>query len=77
MHLPGFKNEVTDWSSKATFEDKYNLDLETLAKDAFERMDEKLDLLLSAEILILQAFPDTTIDYAQTDLKEIWELHEF
>ena len=73
VHLPGVKNELTDWLSRATFENKYNLDLETLAKDAFERMDEQLDLRLSAEILTLQAFPDTTIDYAQTEFKEIWE----
>ena len=68
MLLPAVKEKLTKWLSRAIFENKYNLELETLTKGAFERPDEQLDIWLSAEILSLQAFPDTTTDYAQTEI---------
>ena len=51
-HIPGLKNELCDFLSRHSFDEKYQLQTEKLAQDAFSRMDTQLDL--SIRILSLQ-----------------------
>ena len=44
LHIPGCRNELCDFLSRGEFENKFQLQFEEAAKDAFQRMDAQLDL---------------------------------
>jgi hypothetical protein len=46
VHVAGLKNEWCDWLSRSTFDKLINDDFESLAAQAFEKMDSQLDLSL-------------------------------
>ena len=46
VHIPGAKNELADFLSRHCFEEKFQVDVEDLARKAFQRMDIQLDLRL-------------------------------
>ena len=67
VHIPGVKNELCDFISRNNFNEKLQLDIELLAKEAFQKMDVQLDLRL-------EAVAWNPNDYLQDPhFKEIWE----
>ena len=46
FHLPGIKNELCDYISRNNFDEKFQVEIEELAKKAFQHMDVQLDLRL-------------------------------
>ena len=44
FHIPGAKNELCDFLSRNCFNEKFQVDIEDLARKAFQRMDVQLDL---------------------------------
>ena len=55
LHLPGCKNELDDYISRNNFEEKYQVEWESLAEDAFARMDVQLDLGIE-EVALFQSW---------------------
>ena len=48
VHIPGVKNELCDYISRNNLNEKLQVDIELLAKEAFQKMDVQLDLRLEA-----------------------------
>jgi hypothetical protein len=46
IHVAGCKNELCDFLSRGDFENKFQIDIEEEAKNAFQKMDIQLDLFL-------------------------------
>ena len=66
FHIPGAKNELCDYLSRNNFCEKFQVDFEELAKQAFQKMDTHLDLRM--EIL-----NDMILDYPNDPkLGTIW-----
>jgi len=70
QHIPGLKNELCDYLSRNNFQEKFQVDLEDLAKDAFQKMDAQLDLRM--EVLTLEVQKEDL----QRDFEEIWNTLE-
>ena len=43
-HIPGVKNELPDWLSRAKFQNVIGENFDDIAKEAFEKMNVQLDL---------------------------------
>jgi hypothetical protein len=71
VHIPGMKNEWCDWLSRSTFEEKFNLEFENLAKEAFEKMDSQLDLTLKVLSFELKDF-NFPLDYSSSEFSSLW-----
>ena len=66
-HIPGIKNELSDYISRNNFDALIGESSEALAKEAFQRMDFQLDLCMNTA-RILEGWSVT--DY-QSEYKEI------
>ena len=51
-HIPGIKNELSDYISHNNFDALIGESSEALAKEAFQRMDVQLDLSMRARGLV-------------------------
>ena len=79
MHIPGLKNEATDFLSRNAFDEKINNDSDQLAKEAFARMDKQLDLTMQCVLRISHELNIEENDYNNSEWKEIWkslEIHK-
>ena len=72
-HLPGLKNELCDFLSRNVFEEKLNVEFDSLVKDDFTKMDSQLDLWLHKIMFLSEKFTLTPEDYQDDDLKETWQ----
>jgi len=67
VHLPGAKNELTDWLSRTEFDSKFCLKFEVESREAFSRMDTQLDLSMklfpkrNAQFLFKIDFPEVNL----------------
>ena len=74
FHLPGSKNEFSDYLSRNIFEEKFGVDLDDLTKEAFVRMDTHLDFSMQEQIFSMSyenVLKD--VDYLNSEFKWIWE----
>ena len=69
-HIPGIRNELCDWLSRGKFEELTSSDLDSLAKEAFERMDVHLDFAILFKLTEVPAFSQDS--YLQSEWKEAW-----
>jgi hypothetical protein len=70
-HTPGMKNELCDWLSRTTFDQKYGLEFENLAKEAFQKMDSQLDLSLQVLSMEVKEF-DLPLSYESSEFSHVW-----
>jgi hypothetical protein len=68
-HITGAKNELCDLLSRDLFQEKFHVEFEELAKEAFQRMDVQLDLRM--EVLRINETL-TESDYKE-EFGEIWD----
>ena len=71
VHTPGLKNEWCDWLSRSSFNQKFDLEFESLAQDAFEKMDSQLDLSLQVLSMELKDF-DVPLEYGSSEYVSVW-----
>ena len=65
-HIPGIKNELSDYISRNNFDALFGESSEALAKEAFQRMDVQLDLCMcTAEILNGWSLTDYQSEYEE------------
>ena len=72
VHVPGMKNEWCDWLSRSTFQERFGLEIDRLAREAFERMDTQLDLHFQVMSMEIQKFPFPLI-YETTEFSSLWQ----
>ena len=66
-HIPGKKNELSDYISRNNFDALIGESSEALAKEAFQRMDVQLDLSMHTT-----GIPESwSLTYYQSEYKEI------
>jgi len=63
LHIPGLKNEATDYFSRNAFDEKLSLESEKLASEAFARMDKQLDLTLQSVLTLSKELNIEENDY--------------
>ena len=68
-HIPGVNNECADYISRNNFDDMIGTGSEKLAKDAFSRMDVRLDLGMTM-IRPLDGLQQVEC------LKEFWDIYK-
>jgi len=73
VHVPGCRNELCDFLSRSDFENKFQIQFEEAAKEAFQRMDCELDLFLQRIFSLSHNVSVNEEMYLDSDLKEIWE----
>ena len=65
-HIPGIKNELSDYISRNNFDALFGESSEALAKEAFQRMDVQLDLSMrTAGILERRSLTDYQSEYKE------------
>ena len=69
FHIPGARNEFCDLLSRESFNEKFQVDIENLAKEAFQRMDLQLDLRLE----VLDALGEFSKEDYLPDFQELWD----
>ncbi len=73
FHLPGAKNELTDFLSRDLAEKVIGCPFDQLAQGAFARMDAQLDLCLEPLLTITHLVPLTAGDFENDpDFGEVW-----
>ena len=70
-HTPGMRNELCDWLSRSSFDQKYGLEFESLAREAFQKMDSQLDLSLQVLTMEIKDF-DLPLNYERSEFSEVW-----
>jgi len=73
FHLPGIKNEMCDYLSRHVFEENFGVEIDTLAKDAFARMDSQLDLSMQVLFRLNTQIGFQEKDYLESEMKELWK----
>ena len=69
-HIPGVKNELSDWLSRGEFEELTGENFDDLAKQAFERMDVQLDFAMLFKISEFLSFSKE--DYLGSEWESAW-----
>ena len=69
-HISGLKNELCDWLSRGQFESLVQEDFDSIAGQAFERMDQQLDFGILFKISDVLKFSKE--DYLESEYKDIW-----
>ena len=64
FHIQGIKNELCDYLSQNCFDSLVGADTETMAQEAFAKMDQHLDLFTRKEKLMSWSMKDLTADYS-------------
>jgi len=72
FHLPGAKNELTDYMSRELAENAVGCPLDDLAKQAFTRMDAQLDLCLDTIFTLSAIVKICAEDYTTSELADLW-----
>ena len=65
-HIPGIKNELCDMLPRDHFCERFEVEFEELAKQAFQRMDSALDLRLE----VLRVLESLTVEDYEEEFKE-------
>jgi transposase InsO family protein len=73
FHLPGMKNEMCDYFSRNAFDDKFGVDMDALAQEAFARMDSQLDLSMQQIFRLQVDSLMTPTDYKDSEFQEVWD----
>jgi len=73
FHLPGKKNELTDYLSRDLVEKALGCEFDQIAKQAFTRMDAQLDPFMDTIFTISTNLTFCANHYLDSELKEIWE----
>ena len=76
FHLPGIKNELCDYLSRNAFQEMTDVNFETLAREAFAKMDTQIDLWMHHLLTLSQKVVILPIDYEQSTFAEIWKSAE-
>ena len=63
FHIRGIRNELCDYLSRNSFDSLAGADTEMMAKEAFAKMDQHLDLCTRKEKLMSSSMKDLTADY--------------
>ena len=71
-HLPGAKNELTDFMSRELAEQTIGCPLDELAQKAFTRMDAQLDLCLDTLFNLSALIVIGPDDYRNSEFSELW-----
>ena len=61
---PGNKNDFYDYLSPNCFDSLVGADTDTMAQEAFAKMDQHLDLFMRKEKLVSWSMKDLTSDYS-------------
>ena len=73
-HIPGMKNEMCDWLSRQDFDKLTGMEFESLASEAFIRMDKQLDLRVEVVNVLgecgVKLLPS---DFSQSEFKDVWQ----
>ena len=69
-HIAGLKNELSDWLSRGQFESLVKEDFDSIAAEAFARMDQQLDFGILFKLSDILRFSKE--DYLGSEYKDIW-----
>ena len=62
--VPGLKNELRDWLSRDSFDEKISASSESLSREAFQKRDVHFDFTMSkAELLSCLRNSDSLVEY--------------
>ena len=68
-HIPVARNEFCDLLSRESFNEKFQVEIERLAKEAFQRMDLQLDLRLE----VLDALGQFSKEDYSKEIQDLWD----